>query len=702
MKISIGNFGNVVARPGPQPDAPASAFGVGVSESLAGLGRAAAGFGAAIHENNEAQKRAGASLGLVKVENGAHVAYDEISRGVLDGTVAAKDAQSLLAARVETLRADNLSDIDEHTRNAIAPTLEKLTGGLSRNMEGVIYKRGQDDVSAQIVDLGEEFKRSAMRDLPGAISNFTTAAHTLGPQAGWSQERIAKEVAKFSASASYTFADATLDGAAQTGDLDLVRAARERLQGQDGEVLDPRQRNALITKGYGLENSIEAARIRAAEKAAREEQARIQRAKDAFDSAFKLGLSGAVLSPESISENSAIVAGTPYEEDFRRLIQFQGQQAQWVNKPIPEQRRELAAMRSVAATPGKGTSPEQARVVDLLEQTTAAQEAAVRDNVWKAASDRGIAPFSPIIGVGNIGDAQQIIAARMKQIGPVEQWTGKKESPIQPDEAAQVGKLIRALPPDQAATALSSFGSLIQDGDRLTALNKQLGEKDRTLAIAMAYANAKTTRGRQTAELILSGQQALADKRVDIDSSRVTGWRAEAAAQLRGVSPDQRVVDDWIEAAFLVKAAYDVQGLGGSVNDAVNLVTGGLYEQRDGSRIPKPWGMPDGEFEKRVGGLQPMDFAQQAPDGKVYVRGNPVALEDFTKQLSSASLVHAGQGQYRVKAGSGFVTNGNGVPIVLSVDPNRPMASYAPMKDPLGPAADKAIRDLKAIGGGLN
>ncbi|VWD22425.1 hypothetical protein [Burkholderia contaminans] len=702
MKISIGNFGNVVARPGPQPDASGTAFGVGVSESLASVGRAVAGFGAAIRENDEAQKRAVASLGLAKVENGAHAAYDEISRGVLDGTVSARDAQSLLDARIETLRSDNLSVIDERTREAIAPTLEKLTGGLARNMEGVVYKRGQDDVSAQIVDLGEEFKRSAMRDLPGAVANFTTAAHTLGPQAGWSQERIAKEVAKFGATASYTFADATLDGAAQTGDLDLVRAARERLQGPDGEALDPRQRNALISKGYGLENSIEAARIRAAEKAEREEQARVQRAKDAFESAFRIGLSGAVLSPDAISDTSALVAGTPFEPMFRDLVKMQGQQAQWVNKPIPEQRRELAAMRSLGATPGHGTSPEQAKIVDLLEQTTAAQEAAVRDNAWKAASDRGIAPFSPIIGVGNIGDAQQIIGERMKVIGQVEQWTGKKESPVQPDEAAQVGKLIRALPPDQAATALSSFGSLIQDGDRLTAFNKQLGEKDRTLAISMAYANAKTTRGRQTAELILSGQQALADKRVDIDSSRVTGWRAEIATQLRGVSPDQRVVDDWIEAAFLVKAAYDVQGLGGSVKDAVNLVTGGLYEQRDGSRIPKPWGMQDGEFEKRVGGLQPVDFAQQAPDGNVYIRGSAVALDDFTKQLSSASLVHAGQGRYRVKAGSGFVTNGRGVPIVLSVDPNRPMGSYAPMKDPLEPAADKAIRDSKVIGGGLN
>ncbi|WP_060373806.1 hypothetical protein [Burkholderia stagnalis] len=701
MKISIGNFGNAIARPGPQPDAPASAFGVGVSESFAGVGRAAAGLAGALQENDEAQKRAVATLGLAKVENGAHSAYDEISRGILDGTVAPKDAQSLLAARIETLRADNLAGIDERTREAIAPTLEKLTGGLSRSMEGVVYKRGQDDVSAQIVDLGEEFKRSAMRDLPGAIANFTTAAHTLGPQAGWSQERIAQEVAKFSSSASYTFADATLDGAAQTGDIGLVRAARERLQGQDGEVLDPRQRNALISKGYGLENSIEAANIRAAEKAQREEQVRIQRAKDAYDATFKLGLSGAVLSLDAISETSVLVADTPFEAPFRELVKFQGQQAQWVNKPIPEQRRELAAMRSIAATPGHGTNPEQARVVDLLEQTTAAQEAAVRDNAWKAASDRGIAPFSPIIGVGNIGDAQQIIAARMKVIGQVEHWTGKKESPVQPDEAVQVGKLIRALPPDQAASALSSFGSLIQDGDRLTALNKQLGEKDRSLAIAMAYANAKTTRGRQTAELILSGQQALADKRVDIDSSRVTGWRAEIATQLRGVSPDQRVVDDWIEAAFLVKAAYDVQGLGGSINDAVNLVTGGLYEQRDGSRIPKPWGMADGEFEKRIGGLQPVDFGQQASDGKVYVRGNSVSLEDFTKQLSSASLVHAGQGRYRVKAGSGFVTNANGVPIVLSVDPNRPMGTYAPTKDPLGPAGDKVIRDSKVIGGGL-
>ena len=120
-----------------------------------------------------------------------------------------------------------------------------------------------------------------------------------------------------------------------------------------------------------------------------------------------------------------------------------------------------------------------------------------------------------------------------------------------------------------------------------------------------------------------------------------------------------------IDAAFLIKAAIASSSGALSNSDEVDLATGGIKEQKDGTRVPLPYGINEDAFDKRVRTLTPAVLMSQAPDGVVRVGQVAVPVAEFVKQLPDASLRHAGQGLYNVRAGLGLVTNSKGQRITL-------------------------------------
>jgi hypothetical protein len=85
----------------------------------------------------------------------------------------------------------------------------------------------------------------------------------------------------------------------------------------------------------------------------------------------------------------------------------------------------------------------------------------------------------------------------------------------------------------------------------------------------------------------------------------------------------------------------------------VRLATGGIVE-RNGQKFPLPYGMTERDFDKRLEAIKPATSPEQAPDGHVYVGRTPMPLEQFVATLPKASLVHAGQGLYNVRAGTSW------------------------------------------------
>ncbi|WP_342051999.1 MULTISPECIES: hypothetical protein [unclassified Cupriavidus] len=673
VKINLGNFGNAVARPSPSINVPDT--GGAIAQGAARLGAAVQDLGVQMQANTEAQRRADAALSLAQFDNDARDAHDEITRQVDSGQIKASDAISALRTRVGELQSQRFDGMDADTRKVIEPNLVRTTGSLERNLQGVVVKRQQSEIGASIEGLGEQFQRNAQRDLPGAIANYHGAVDALGPQAGWTPEQIAQKKQAFTESATYNFANATLEGAAQTGNIELVRAARAKIEGADGEPIDPAKRTALITKAYGFENGIEAAGVRAQEKAKREAEAREEKAKDAVNAATDIVLRGKYLDMDTINGLADTTAGTPYAAQAQQLVQNQGESARFATMPSVQRKALLEQENAAAVTQGQGTSPARQKQLDHLARIDANIDSAVKDNAWQAAQESGVITRAPTVNIGNVQDAQQIIVNRMQQIGQVEQWTGKKESPLQPDEARTVGKVIQSLPPDQAATALGAFGSAIKDADRVAALAKQMGTENSAITNAMAYANAQTSTGRYTAELVLRGQAALKDGTAKVDSAKETGWKAELAKRINGLSLNQDTTRAWKDSAYLILAGLVAEGKSPDIDQAVNLATGGVREQRDGTKIPRPYGMSDDTFTQRMAGITPADLAQQAPDGRVFSGKTEIPIDQFIQQLPNASLVHAGQGRYNIRAGQGSITNSAGQRITIDLNPSRPTAA---------------------------
>lgn len=675
MKISLGNFGNTVARPGPQPDVPAGAFGVGVSQAAGRIGESVADLGRAIQQNDEAQRRANAAVTLAQLDNEVRDLHDSIGRDVESGTIKAGDALSTYRQRVQDLQGQRLGQMDPDTRRLIEANVIRTTGAMERNLQGVVVKRQQSEIGGSLNSLGEQFQRNAMRDLPGSIAQYHGAVDALGPQAGWSPEQITKAKNAFTEGATFNFANATLEGAAQTGNVDVIKAAMGKISGPEGEAIDPAKRTALMTKGYGYINGIEAANVRAQEKADREQLARENQAVDAYNKVFDLSAQGRYLSHEAINDLAIATAGTAMAGPAQELVKSQSKVAGFASMSLPQQQAALERQRAAGSDPKIGVSPVEQQVYKQMDSIYTAGVRAYKENPWQAAQERGVIRDAPTITLNSVQDAQTVIGQRMQQIGQVEVAAGRKISPLQPEEAQTIGRLVRALPPEQQASALAGFGSLLGDADRVSDLARQMSEKDKTIGMAMAYANSRTSAGRYTSELVLRGERALRDGTVKVDSAKETGWRAEIASRIGDATLNQDVRQQWIDAAYLIQASIAADGGGTDIRRAVDLATGGLREQRDGSKVPRPYGMSDDTLTSRIGTLVPGDLAQQAPGGQVFSGKTAIPLDQFLKQLPDASLVHAGQGRYAVRAGQGFVTNAAGQRITIDLNPRRPVAS---------------------------
>ena len=180
---------------------------------------------------------------------------------------------------------------------------------------------------------------------------------------------------------------------------------------------------------------------------------------------------------------------------------------------------------------------------------------------------------------------------------------------------------------------------------------------------ALCFGN-MTNQGNLVSGLILRGAQAMKDKTAEIagDSFVFKGWKEEIATEIRGAYSDARVEQSAIDAAFLIAAARSVMGQPDDIGAAVTLATGGIVQHdAAGAKIPLPWGMKDdGTFDRRIAALTPANFSGQVPDGVVHVGAATMPLQKFVSGLHDATLVHAGQGQYCVRAGTTLATHAQG------------------------------------------
>jgi len=666
----MGNFGNIVAEPQQQAQVRNSgAIGQALGNVANALGGAAQDLQQVDRERQQAelqQQRSRAAATAATLTNELHDVHDQIGKDVTEGRIPAAQAVLEFQKRMGELTGERTKDLTADQRLVIDEHLTRASGTLTRNLNGIALKRTQNETGANLLDMSEQFQRAAMRDLPGSINQWNAAVDTMGPSAGWDPEKIATAKQAFKEGATYNFANATLEGAGETGNADLVRAARAKLEGPEGEAIDPAKRTALITKAYGLEQGIVAAGVRETERLKREQEARENKGRDAFKDAQSLVLNGRYMSTEYISELSTITAGTSAAPAVRELVRSQAAVAGFASLPLSQQTATIERRRAAGSTRGVGVSADQEQMTASMERIREGSVKAYAENPWTAAQERGVIPSAPAMQMNDVAGAQAVLAQRMKQIGTVEAAAERKVSPLQPQEAEQIGRLVQSLPPDQQAAALATFGKMVADPDRLTSLARQIDAKDKVLGTAMMVGDLQTTQGRYTSELIIKGARAIKDKAIMMDERKETGWRGSIAKEIGDAFPNQEVRDKMIDAAYYVQAGFAAEGGSADISRAVRMVAGRIVD-RNGSKIPLPIGMEEGDFEKRLSSIKAVDLAAQAPGGKVFVGKTAVPLDQFVNSLSDAALVNAGQGRYNIRAGMGLVTNSQGKRITIEV-----------------------------------
>lgn len=673
--IPMGNFGQSVAQPQRATRAVAN---TGAAEALGQVAQTVQGIAldqmaAQTRLDQEARDiEAQTNAGRVRVKtiNDASDLSDEISRGILDGTISKDKATEEWSARFKELTNGRLDGMDPRYAGPLQVAFEDLQARGLNGVRDTLTKRGQQDTQANLLTLREEYQRMATKDRPRAVLEYTAQLEAMGPKAGWGPEQIALKKQQFREDTAYTQATA-LVGSAR--DLNGVRKAREALASEAFADLDPQRKAQIEATLEGRETAyIQRAAAQEQARAARA-QAALNRAQAAFTAAQARTDAGIPDSPEQVALTTQALAGTPFMETYRALQTQAREVGGFGAQSLPDMQKALDQINAQIAQNGASDALIKRR--DSLQKTRDAAEAGYKDDALRAAVQRGVIDALPQIDVSSVDSATRTIGARLQAAQVVQTRTGSPVSPLTNDEAFRLGNMLQSLRPEDKAQSISVLSETIGP-QAAQALAVQISKNDRPLALAMAAGSARTTGStdwlgsqsiapRPVSTLILKGQQAMKDK----------GEKAQdAPTKVRQLIADQlgdvlsgKTRDDVIEAASLIYMGMEAEGSGKDAKRALNLAAGGSVVKHNGRSIVMPAEMSIDVFRDRLGKIKAESLASQAPGGMVYQGGKAMSAREFLSTIPSATLEQAGSGRYFVRSGAGLAVNANGTPITIEV-----------------------------------
>lgn len=616
------------------------------------------------HQDEQARIWAGAAASNLHVQQ-----LQAIQQGKQDATDAISNGQPVpdMTGNFLTGFDNAASDVINSAPNAVSKrylqnTLNETRMRLGDQMvqqQAILTRQWKLSTADTTVQNGAKIVQQDPTQFDAQMGNIMSTLPKIDPETDARQALLAKK----------TLTDAAAETALATDPYSL-RDATNKAMGVDGATgptgtsyVDMASPDQVSTW-----NRLANAKIKLLENQNQLAQdARERQAATTFNTLQGFVAKGSVPDLDYISRVKADTAGTSFEASTDNALDIAMRGAGFGSASLPAQQARLEQMQGQA---GQGTNPEAAALTSQLQQIHTTQVAAYKDDPLEAATTFAHAPPMPTQQITSVAQGLQLIGQRAPGLPAVEAAAGSPVSPLHPAEAQQFGKLIRDLPPDQAASALSTIGGAIGNDDRLAAFTNQIKDRDGTLGLAMAYAGNRTTDGRLVGELILRGDQALKDKTSEQDKSQQTGWQATIAKDIRGVYSSQDVENDVVHAAYLIAAGRSAMSGDTNLTSAENLATGGIAQHgAAGAKIPLPYGMAADDFEKRINALTPASFSTQAPDGLVHVGSATIPLSTFVSTLPNATLVHAGQGLYNVRGGTQLAVNSQGQRITIKVGP---------------------------------
>ena len=684
-RIPMGEFGQARTESRPTPTPSAAQLDGGLSEATQRVGNTVAAIGqnaldqqaaeaARLKAQQDAEAKREADKQAARAEQAQHLTananiqngladlHDEIKAGLSGGTLNKDDARKQWTERSSKLVSEQVSALPADLGPLVDAQMKGLTGQLSNRLEDSIRKRDQSDADAGLITYKEQMQRFAQTDLPGAVSQFEKAATMAGPGAGWTPEKIAKEVQGFKEQVTFTKAYETVSLA--RNDRKSLDMAEKTIQGLTD--MDPQKRATLLDRVGAYKFSLDQKAELAAQRVQRQQEASLKRAEAAFQTFQGIADKGLALDPAYVDTVIKQTAGTPYQAGVVTLAKAGAENGGLAAQPLTTQRAELDRITTQMAQ--SGNSPELQKRRDQIEKVVKGSEADYAADPYRAAAERGVInPVQPLTM-----DLKQLPAQleqRREVADVVRAAAGKEVSLFKPEEAQQVAVMMQALSPRDRASALAGLSKQMTPG-QMRAFGKQLGAKDDTLAAAaiLTANEAKTTNGRYVSEIVLAGSDALKEDRVKFPSGESkTSIRAEIDQLTRGAYASEDAQRAAGDAALSVYAGLLTEGGSPNVKQAVSLATGGVMEL-NGAKIIKPYGWDDSRVTSALRSIDAKRVETIAGGQPIIVGGQQVAPEDLAKHIPGATLGPAGKGSYTLTIGGRLVTRADGRPLVVPLE----------------------------------
>jgi hypothetical protein len=581
---------------------------------------------------------------------------DEVTTGLMSGALSKEDARKQYNERSAKVIGDTLAKVPTELAPLIDAQMKVTAGSHANKLEDNIRLRDRQTADAGLLTFREKMQRLASTDMAGAVKQWEQAATMAGPDAGWTPQAIAKDVQGFKETVTFTKGYELVSRA--ENDRKALDTVGKLITGMPD--LDPQKRAVLMDRISGYQYRLDQKAEMAANRAERMAEAHLKKAEAAYNTFQSLADKGTVLDPKYLDQVMSQTQGTPYQGGVKALAQQAVETGGLAAQPIRAQQATLDAINAQIASGGR--SPGLDKRKEQVEKVLAGSQGDLKKDGLRAGFERGVIVALEPLDMSNLQGITVGLAKRVEQANIVGRtWAGTDVSPLLPEESHALAGTLGALAPAAKSAFIGVLAKSIP-ARQMSALAKQIDEKDKGLAMALSLGASGTTAGRFTSELLIKGQQALKDKSIKSDSAAVTGAKAQAAAYL-GDALTGKARDDVLEAATLISYGMQSEGQGSDMPRAVRMALGGDVIDRGGRKIPIPAGLEAKDFEAAVSTAA----RRVVGDKPVIVGGKSMPAADFLQGLPGAALEPVGLGRYVVRAGSGLATIDGRRPLVLEV-----------------------------------
>ena len=673
--IPIGNFGQAVARPAPMPTVPRGDPIGQAGERTALIGAKVVNDMAqqqALQQQQEAAEqkrkddeiqhaaiRAKTITALTGTKDKLADLHDQITQGVLDGSVPKEKAESEYAAQSAKVLEGIGTDLPEAQRGIVQAELTGDAARLGNSVRKAVTQRDRQDVTSGISQTLEYLQRQYRADPAKATQQAMSMVDQLGPHSTLNPEQLAK------------LKQTWKEGTQFTAGYELVsagRADRKMLDAAEKSItsglpdIDPQKRATLLDRVAAYRLHLDQKAELAAARVQRESERRLKLAEAEFKTFQTMADKGTVLDQAYIDRVIKTTSGTPYQAGVRMLAQQARDAGGLAAQPLRTQQMLLDQVDAEIAQ--RGRSPQlDARREQIAKVLYGSRQDFERDGL-RAGLERGvISSLQPLDLTKGFPATLAQLRDRTPQAERVGMWAGRVVSPMTAEEAAQLKTQLDVLAPKDRAGMLSALAETVGPAGA-QAMAAQLDKHDKPLALALAAGAQRTTQGRTVAELILRGAQAIKDKGVKEDTASEFGLKAQLAKEVGDAIPGS-ARENVLAAARLIYLGKQAEGDTVGPDGAIRLAIGGTLVEHNGKRLPVPAGVDLGQalrsYPKNA-------IAGQTKDGMVYLdRGNGMSVDVFVSGLPGMALEPVGFGRYVVRAGGSLATNADHRPIVVEV-----------------------------------